>query len=142
MNKKTIETKKFIFKFYTKWNEAELLLHFRKEVLKNPKLYSNNNFGKLKPIKLVKSFSELNNYIQGFNFKDIEYPLYFVIAIGLKQCYERTQKLDEVILFTISWQINDSDPYKFLHELPAHNKLEPIFEILPKDQNINLWKTK
>lgn len=138
------QTREFTLIFLTKWTEEELLLNFRKEILKNPKLYSNNTFNKLKPIKLMKTFSELNNYIQLFNFKDIEFPLYYGLAIALKHCYEKNQTKDEAILFKTTWEIGGIpiDEYKFSHELPYNNKLFLSFKILPKEQYTNLWKNK
>lgn len=111
----------FKYIFDSSWTEDVLLRRFRLQVLKNPKLYNNNNFIKAQPIKTVNSFHELINYIQLFNFEKDNYPLYYTIALCLKIAYDNHKNLHvaQAIIFEANWTIcSESNEFKYEHELP------------------------
>lgn len=118
--------KNFKYIFNSSWTEDVLLRRFRLQVLKNPKLYNNNNFIKAQPIKIVYSFHELINYIQLFNFEKNNYPLYYTIALCLKIAYDNNKNLDtpQAIIFETNWTIcSESDKFKYEHELPFDDNI-------------------
>src|SRR5690606_38033223 len=129
--------------FDSSWTEDILLKRFRQQVLKNPKLYNNNNFVKAQPIKMVSSFYELVNYIQLFNFEKDNYPLYYTIALCLKIAYDNHKHLNPVkaIIFEAYWATNsENDNYKY--ELPFDDTIYWDCEIDYLKKHDWLWTHK
>lgn len=135
----------FKYIFDSSWTEDILLKRFRQQVLKNPKLYNNNDFVKAQPIKMVSSFHELVNYIQLFNFEEKNYPLYYTIALCLKIVYDNHKDLNpaKAIIFEAYWTIcSESDIFKYENELPFDNNLYWDYTIDHLKKHDWLWTNK
>lgn len=135
----------FQYIFDSSWSEDLLLQRFRLQVLKNPKLFSNNSFVRAKPVKTVKSFNELVNYIQLFNFEKDNYPLYYTIALCLKVPYEENKSLKEpkAIIFQAFWTIcPNSCDYKYENELPFNDNMYWDYKIDHLKKHDWLWTPK